>query len=143
MCQSLISMFDIILGPFPLPRVKSENRWLPSGTRDPFDLVARPMLLRAAPADRGPARWRSCPASPGNPPARSHRGAWECVPACLCLLMVIDDLDVMGVPAAPDEAHPPAVLDADRVLALAALFERFEPVVRRIVIIIPVFSAFQ
>lgn len=57
--------------------------------------------------------------------------------------MVVDDLDLVGVPAAPDEAHPPAVVDADGVLALAAPFERFEPIVRHFGAIVPVFSAFE
>lgn len=32
-------------------------------------------------------------------------------------LVVIDYLDVVGVAVAPHEAHPPLVVDADRVLA--------------------------
>ncbi len=56
--------------------------------------------------------------------------------------MVIDDLDVMGVDVAPDQAHPPAIVDADRVLALAAPRERFEPIVRYFLAIVLVFSAF-
>ena len=32
------------------------------------------------------------------------------------VLVVVDDLDIVGVTAPPDEAEPPLVVDADRVL---------------------------
>jgi hypothetical protein len=46
------------------------------------------------------------------------------------LSVIVDDLYVMGVPVLPDEAHPPLVVDADAVLALAVLRQLLEPVGR-------------
>ena len=45
--------------------------------------------------------------------------------------MVVDDLDIVGPVVAPDEADAPPVVDADAVLALAVVLERFQPVTRR------------
>ncbi len=44
--------------------------------------------------------------------------------------MIIDDLHVLGVPAAPEKAKPPPVVDPDRMLALAVALERFKAIVR-------------
>ena len=35
-------MYDIMMGPFSPPRLKPENRWLPSGARDLLGLMVRP-----------------------------------------------------------------------------------------------------
>jgi len=45
--------------------------------------------------------------------------------------MIIDDLHVPCRAVAPDEAHPPLIVDADAPLALAVAFQGFQPVVRR------------
>ena len=45
-------------------------------------------------------------------------------------LMVIDDLDFVGVSVAPDKADTPLVVDADAVRSRPMAFESFEPVAR-------------
>ena len=46
-------------------------------------------------------------------------------------LVVIHNLDVIGVGVAPAEANPPLVVDADAVLALAIPFKLLQPVTRQ------------
>lgn len=46
-------------------------------------------------------------------------------------LVVVDDLDAVGVAVLPDEAESPLVVDADGVLADAVPLQRFEPGGRR------------
>jgi hypothetical protein len=45
--------------------------------------------------------------------------------------VVIDDLDVVGIPAVPPETHPPPVIDPDTVLSLPVACQRFEAIARR------------
>ena len=47
------------------------------------------------------------------------------------LLMVIGDLHVGGILAAPHEADPPLVVDPDAVLTPAAPFEGLQPIAWR------------
>src|SRR6476659_10577423 len=42
--------------------------------------------------------------------------------------VVVDDLDFVGIAFSPDEADPPLLIDADRMLSLAIAFECLEPV---------------
>jgi hypothetical protein len=42
-----------------------------------------------------------------------------------------DDLDLVRIAITPDEAHPPSVVDADRVLPAAITDRRLQPVGRR------------
>ena len=45
-------------------------------------------------------------------------------------LMVIHDLDLLGIRAGPAKANPPLVVDPDRVLAAPAAAQRLQPVAR-------------
>jgi hypothetical protein len=45
--------------------------------------------------------------------------------------VVVDDFNVLGSACGPAEADPSLVIDPNRVLSLAVLLERFEPVCRR------------
>jgi hypothetical protein len=47
------------------------------------------------------------------------------------LLVVIDDLDVIGVPVLPAEADAPLIVDANTVLARAVALELFKSVAGR------------
>jgi hypothetical protein len=42
--------------------------------------------------------------------------------------MVIDDLDLAGMPGLPDEANAPLVVDADAVLSGSITLEGFKPI---------------
>ena len=42
--------------------------------------------------------------------------------------MIIDDFDIESIAIAPDEAHPPLVVDANAVLAAAIAAQRLQPV---------------
>jgi len=44
------------------------------------------------------------------------------------LLMVIDDLHVISVRAAPNETDPPLVIDPDTMLAAPVTFQRFQAI---------------
>jgi hypothetical protein len=45
-------------------------------------------------------------------------------------LVIVDDLDIMGVAVAPDKADPESVVDPDAVLTPSVAAERFQPVSR-------------
>ena len=45
--------------------------------------------------------------------------------------MIINDFDFVCVPALPDEANPPLVIDANAVLACPLPLEGFEAIARR------------
>src|SRR5262245_26011345 len=45
--------------------------------------------------------------------------------------MVVDDLDFVGMALTPDEADPPLVVDADRMLAAPIALQRLQPVAGR------------
>ena len=45
--------------------------------------------------------------------------------------MVVNDLSVGGATFCPDEAQSPLIVDADAVLTLPVLLQRFEAVTRR------------
>lgn len=45
--------------------------------------------------------------------------------------MVIDDLDIVGIPISPSEDHTPLIIDPNRVKPLPVSLERFEAVARR------------
>ncbi len=45
--------------------------------------------------------------------------------------MVVDDLNVVRVAAAPSETDPPLVVDSDAVLPAPVALERLQPVARR------------
>jgi len=45
--------------------------------------------------------------------------------------MIINDLNVEGVPILPGEAYSPLVIDADAVLPGAVAFQRLQPVAGR------------
>jgi hypothetical protein len=45
--------------------------------------------------------------------------------------VVVDDLDRVGMSVSPNEANPPLVVDADRMLSCALLLQRFEAIARR------------
>jgi hypothetical protein len=45
--------------------------------------------------------------------------------------VVVDDLDLEGVTAAPDEADPPLAIDSDAVLPRPIPFQLLEPIGRR------------
>ena len=51
----------------------------------------------------------------------------------MCLLMIIDNLDIRWTGSAfrPFEANPPLIVDADAVLASSVSFQRFKPVARQ------------
>ena len=42
--------------------------------------------------------------------------------------MIVHDFDLFGAAVAPDEAHPPLVIDADTVLASATSFQQLETI---------------
>jgi hypothetical protein len=46
-------------------------------------------------------------------------------------LMIVDDLKVVGVPLAPDEAEPPLVVDSDAVLFLSVAVQCLQAISRR------------
>jgi hypothetical protein len=41
--------------------------------------------------------------------------------------VIVGDLDVLGVDAGPDEADPPLIVDADRILPGSVASKGFEP----------------
>jgi hypothetical protein len=43
--------------------------------------------------------------------------------------MIVDDLDIEGIPISPNEANSVLVVDAYRVLSLAIMFERVQSVI--------------
>src|SRR5262245_13197967 len=45
--------------------------------------------------------------------------------------VVVDDFDLVRMSSSPDEANPPLVIDADRMLSASVFAQRFEPVARR------------
>jgi hypothetical protein len=45
--------------------------------------------------------------------------------------VIIDDLDVVGIPTGPAEADPPLVVDPDAVLAVPISCQCFETIARR------------
>jgi len=47
------------------------------------------------------------------------------------LLVVVDDLDVVGVPVAPNEAETPLVVDPDTVLSRSVTVQCFQAISRR------------
>jgi len=44
--------------------------------------------------------------------------------------MIINDLDIIGVAASPDETNAPLIIDSDAMLTLAIAFQRLKPVTR-------------
>jgi hypothetical protein len=46
-------------------------------------------------------------------------------------LVIVDDLNVAGVPLAPDEAETPPIVDPDAVLSLSVAVQRFQTISRR------------
>lgn len=44
--------------------------------------------------------------------------------------MVINDLDITGMAAAPDKAHAPLVIDPDRVLSPSIALQSLQPIGR-------------
>ncbi len=46
--------------------------------------------------------------------------------------MIVDDLDVVGVPVLPDEAHTPLIIDPDALLTFPAPPQCFELISGRI-----------
>src|SRR5262245_29561100 len=42
--------------------------------------------------------------------------------------MIVDDLDFVRIVLAPDEANPPLLIDADRILTFPVSFESFQPI---------------
>jgi hypothetical protein len=45
--------------------------------------------------------------------------------------MIVDDLNVVGVPLAPDEAEPPLVVDSDAALSLSVAVQCLQAISRR------------
>jgi len=45
--------------------------------------------------------------------------------------VIVDDLDLLGMPCGPDEAQPPLAADSDAVLALSVMLQRLELVAWR------------
>lgn len=45
--------------------------------------------------------------------------------------MVVHDLNVVGIPVAPNKADTPLIVDPNAVLSLSVSVERFQPIARR------------
>jgi hypothetical protein len=49
----------------------------------------------------------------------------------LATSMVVDDVNLKGIPISPNKANPPLIVDANTVLAPSGAFQRFQSISRR------------